>query len=84
MHTDPEKEGEGVVHHRAQTGLCEQTQASGEEAVHNDSQVTLDNLELDDFSYLVIIRENCYTVPRQQCDPVTRQECEQVPVEECK
>ena len=52
--------------------------------MHNDSQVTLDNLEIDDFSYLVIIRENCYTVPRQQCDPVTRQECEQVPVEECK
>ena len=52
--------------------------------MHNDSQVTLDNLELDYFSYLVIIRENCYTVPRQQCDPVTRQECEQVEKEECK
>ena len=41
-------------------------------------------LDRDDYENLILIRENCYTVPRQQCDPVTRQECEQVATEVCK
>ena len=41
-------------------------------------------LDRDDYEHLILIRENCYTVPRQQCDPITRQECEQVATEVCK